>query len=554
MYRLSPAAALLAALSSGALFAQTSESSFVSSQVCADCHSWLYAPAAVVNSETAGAQSNLQAAIDPASVAPFALWSSSMMSHSSVDPYWRAKVRFEGAENPAAVAVIENTCLSCHAAGQQYDLGRGGAPMRLDQVQGIGLEGVTCTVCHQIDPENLGTRDSFVAGFKINDRQEIYGPHRNPFTMPMLTRAGRTPVYSEHMLESDLCGTCHTVITPVLDASGQARGEFLEQGTYLEWLASSYPEQDKTCQSCHMPLLRDANGDPVRQYIAHSPQGGFFAQISPREPFAQHSFRGANVQMLTLLAEQLPGEREILQNAAARAQALLAESMELSVSGTEGGGVIEARVHVRNLAGHKLPSGFPSRRLWLRVTATDSAGATVFESGAYDPASGELLSHEHGVVEPHHNLINSPAQTMIYEAETSDPSGAHTHSLLRASGFLKDNRILPAGFDEARISIPGTEGFSLAPVGVEGDSDFGPGSDTVLYRFRVSGAGPWTVAVEALYQSVKPEHAGVFEPVRSVEEDLFVQAFANHRAPVVVDTAATLVPKRPVPVRSRSYR
>jgi len=542
--------AILVAASSGAVLGQTAPSSFVSSQVCADCHSQLPAPETAVNAETALAGPNQ----DPASIAPFALWSGSMMAHAAVDPYWRAKVRFEGAENPAAVAIIENTCLSCHAPGQQYDLGRNGTPMLLDQLGGIGLEGVTCTSCHQFDPANLGTRESFTAGFRINDRQEIYGPHQNPFARPMQMRAGRTPVYSEHMLESDLCGTCHTVITPVLDASGQATGEFLEQGTYLEWLASGYPESGETCQSCHMPMLKDADGNLVSQYIAHSPQGGFFGQTSPRTPFAQHSFRGANVQMLTLLAEQLPDEAVALRSAADRARSNLSEGMDLEVVARQSGGVISAEVRVVNLAGHKLPSGFPSRRLWLHLTVEDAGGVTVFESGAYDPVSGEILGREHGVVEPHRTRIDSPEQTMIYEAETSDPSGAHTHSLLRASGFLKDNRILPAGFEESRIDIPGTEGLSLAAIGVEGDADFVPGSDTAVYSIPVSGRGPWTVEVEALYQSIKPENADAFEPVRSVEEDLFLRAFEEHRAPVVVRAASAVVAPRPVPVRSRSRR
>ena len=332
-----PVAAIILILAAGGgqLPAQEAESSFVSSAVCSDCHSRLNPPGTPANFEGLTMVHNGEpvAPIDPDSVAPFALWSSSMMAHAAVDPYWQAKVRFEGAENPAATAVIENTCLSCHAPGQQYDQGRGGTPMRLDDLAEIGLEGVTWTSCHQMDPANLGTRESFTAGFVINDRKEIYGPHQEPFPMPMRMHTGRTPTYSDHMLESDLCGTCHTVITPVLDASGKTTGEFLEQGTYLEWVASSYPSSDKTCQSCHMPQLTDEDGEPAKQYIAHTPHGGYFGPIRPREPFGQHSFMGANVQMLVMLAEQYPEKAKILQNAAERARGNLADSMVLIAVG-----------------------------------------------------------------------------------------------------------------------------------------------------------------------------------------------------------------------------
>ena len=37
---------------------------------------------------------------------------------------------------------------------------------------------------------------------------------------------------------------------------------------------------------------------------------------------------------------------------------------------------------VQNLAGHKFPAGFPSRRAWLHIRVIDSTQAVVFESGA----------------------------------------------------------------------------------------------------------------------------------------------------------------------------
>ncbi|MCB1021717.1 MAG: hypothetical protein KDC27_17425 [Acidobacteria bacterium] len=477
------------------------------------------------------------APVDPRSVAPYALWSASMMAHSAVDPYWQAKVRYETAETPAAAAAIENACLSCHAPMQQYEA-RATGGLRFDAMDAEGQQGVSCTVCHQIDPANLGTPASFTAGFKINDRDQIYGPHRDPFPMPMRMHTGRTPTYAPHMTESALCGTCHTVITPTLDAKGNKTGEFLEQATYLEWTASAYPKSGKTCQTCHMPQLEDAAGEPAKQYIAHTPHGGFFPPTKPREPFGQHSFGGANVQMLSILADLLPGKREILSQSAERARATLDDGLAMRVDAARDGATLEAKVRLVNSAGHKYPSGFPSRRLWLHVTARDAAGKIVFESGAWNPQTGEIRSLEVAkkAIEPHHARITDAAQTQIYELEMANPAGQHTISLMRAAKPLKDNRLLPLGFADL-------DDYSLAPIGVGDDRDFRAGTDTVVFAIPVEpGAGPWQVEAEALYQSVKPAHTAVFDAGRSKEEKAFLGAFKpDRRAPVVVETGKATV-------------
>ena len=543
MLRLAPLAAILMAVP---MAAQFESERFVSAAICSDCHSRLYEPGAEPDWEglTMVHQGEPAAAIDERSIAPFALWSASMMAHAAVDPYWQAKVRYETATTPEAAGVIENACLSCHAPMQQYEA-RSKGGLRFDSLNEAGRQGVSCTVCHQIDPANLGTAESFTAGFKINDKKEIYGPQEWPFYMPMQMHTGRSPTYSKHILDSALCGTCHTVITPTLDAAGKETGEFLEQATYLEWAASSYPNSEKTCQSCHMPQLEDENGMPARQYIAHTPHGGYFGPIRPREPFGQHTFGGANVQMLNVLADLLPGKHTILRNAATRAKQALDEGLTLRLDAKREGGEVEAAVRVVNSAGHKYPSGFPSRRLWLHLTAFDREGEVRFESGAWNLATGEILALEgrKDAVEPHRDRITSPEQTQIYEVEMADPEGGHTVSLMRAGRTLKDNRLLPLGFRDGEGMPEGLEGFTLAPVGVGRDANFRPGVDTVTYRFTVdAAAGPWTIEVQALYQNVKPAHADVFDSRRTGEEAAFLNAFTpERRAPVVVEKCETTV-------------
>ena len=44
-----------------------------------------------------------------------------------------------------------------------------------------------------------------------------------------------------------------------------------------------------------------------------------------------------------------------------------------------------AEISIENLGGHKLPTAYPSRRVWLHLTVRDSRGNALFESGALHP-------------------------------------------------------------------------------------------------------------------------------------------------------------------------
>lgn len=516
---------------------------FVSSTACSDCHSRIYPPG--VESNWDGMRITHHGGeptpVDPAASGPYSLWSGTMMAHAARDPYWLAKVRFEARNTPAAAAEIEDACLRCHAPAQQYSYRDSGRPMRLEALQGLGREGVTCTVCHQISPEGLGETASFTAGFTINIEDHIYGPHADPFPMPMRMHTGKTPSESAHMLESALCGSCHTVITPTLDIRGEESGRFLEQATYLEWKASDFPERGETCQSCHMPLLEGADGQPVKQFIAHTPHGGFFGPTQPRQPFAQHTFQGANTQMFSMLAELIPSRGAVLKQAAERARENLRGALELGVQAQETSGELRATVRLRNRSGHKLPSGFPSRRLWLRVVVTDQNRRTIFESGAFDPTTGELV-HAPEQISLHRNIVLDPKQTQVYEAVPADATGLRTASLMRASSWAKDNRLLPAGFRGDAALPEGVRDLSIEPAGVEGDPNFGPGGDEIEYRIATADEhGPYHVRVEALFQTMHAEPLTGMDAGGSQEEERFLAVRRRHTSPTLIATAETEV-------------
>ena len=108
-------------------------------------------------------------------------------------------------------------------------------------------------------------------------------------------------------------------------------------------------------------------------------------------------------------------------------------------------------VFVENLGGHKLPTAYPSRRSWLHVTVRDRNDKVIFESGALRP-DGSIAGNDNDAdprrFEPHYNEITSGEQVQIYEDIMGDTKGDVTTGLLTAVRYLKDNRLLPQGFDK----------------------------------------------------------------------------------------------------------
>src|SRR5688500_18413469 len=113
----------------------------------------------------------------------------SMMAHSSRDPYWQGAVRREAIDHPEHAAAIEDECSICHMPMTTYParaaggLGRVFAhiPAGRRQADPLAADGVSCTVCHQITPDRLGSPESFTGGYVVNvaspdGPQPMFGP------------------------------------------------------------------------------------------------------------------------------------------------------------------------------------------------------------------------------------------------------------------------------------------------------------------------------------------------------------------------------------------
>ena len=463
-------------------------------------------------------------------------WRASIMANSSRDPYWQASVRRESIDHPESQAGIQDECSICHMPIVRYEAklqGRKGEvfshlPFDADKKGNAQAEdGVSCSVCHQIGPQKLGTPESFNGGFVVdppdskNNRPE-YGPFAIQTGHQKImdsSTGGFRPTQATHIRDSAVCGTCHTLYTGALAAGGKEVGKFPEQMPYLEWLHSDYPRKS-SCQSCHMPETHGAI--PITAVYG-----------SPRQGARRHTFVAANFfmqRMLNLYREDvsvaaLPAELsaaadktvEFLQSQSARVTIH-------EITSTPNG--LQVNVLVENLTGHKVPTAYPSRRAWLHVVVSDSDNNKVFESGALNP-DGSIQGNDNDAdpsrFEPHYREINSSDQVEIYEDIMQDSAGHVTTGLLSAVGYLKDNRLLPHGFQKQ------TAGKDIAVIGEAADDpNFTDAGDLVRYSVASKGArGPFRVTAELWYQPIGFRWAHNLNPYSAAETRRFVSYYES---------------------------
>ncbi|MDZ7720425.1 MAG: hypothetical protein U5K72_16540 [Balneolaceae bacterium] len=458
-------------------------------------------------------------------------WRASMMANSARDPYWHAAVRREVMDHPESQAAIENECSTCHmpmahtqakAMGQMSQVFANlPANQPLTQQNMLAVDGVSCTTCHQIKPDNFGERESFVGGFLIDTekpmgQREIYGPYPvdQGRSKIMHSSSGFQQVESKHLIESEMCATCHTLYTHTLGPGGEVIGELPEQVPYLEWKHSSFVN-DQSCQSCHMPVVEGSTE---------------IASVwgQPREEVSKHTFKGGNFFMQRMLnryrdelgVQALPQEMDAAINRTV--DHLQTKSAYISITNAEVvGDELIAGVEIENLAGHKLPTAYPSRRAWIRFTVLDQNDNVVFESGAVMP-NGSIAGNDNDQdgsrFEQHYSEITDEDQVQIYEAILADPQDEVTTGLLTAIRYIKDNRILPKGFDKS------TADDDIAVKGsADNDNDFAGGGDKVRYRVKLDNLnGPFQVTAELYYQPIAYRWAQNLDSYQASETNRFV--------------------------------
>ncbi len=525
---------------------------FLESVYCAVCHA---------NSSRAVAMRDAQ----DRGVAPYDLWRGTAMANAARDPFWRAVLSAEVAATPSRKELIEEKCTRCHApmAGRPPLSPPGQVLAYLaaeDARSWLGMDGVSCTVCHQIRDVDLGTEASFTGHFRIEQKGPIYGPHADPFPMPMLHHTGYTPTLSKHVLRSALCATCHTLDTDALRPDGSATGERLhEQSPYREWRNSVYNDERselsseaRSCQACHLPTT-DVDGNLIAARIAHNPGGRDFPFLRNRSPFGRHTLYGGNTFLTNLLranhaALDVQAPESMLSDRLRTARTFLQTDAARLTIGTVSRTptTLQIPVVVENLAGHKLPTAYPSRRVWLRVQVHTADGQLVFASGQFDEQGrlvdqlGHRLSAESagGPITSHYQKIRSSNEVQIYQSVMADTDGQITFTLLRGASYAKDNRLLPRGWQPTHADGPAT-----APIGTQGDDDFVGGRDAVVYEVPLAGHGPFTIQAWLHYQALSPRLADELLQFDTPEVRAFDKLYrSTDHPPETLATAQKSVP------------
>lgn len=518
---------------------------YTNAAACATCHT---------ASRDGSGVMRLPQSAEGKDISPPAGWRHSMMAHAWNDPYFQATVEDQANEFPDYAGDIEDKCLTCHAPmghSQAHASGLGLSNtactgeaacyrMATAQQDDHAREGVSCTLCHQMVDGDIGMPASgnfLVPGEEDAAARIIYGPFLNPRARPMQRRTNYTVQHSAYLSSSQHCATCHDLSTTTFDINtghpAQPAISFKEQAPYAEWRNSRYSSaglDGKSCQDCHMPAP-----DNYATRIAVTPSGVPNNRWPERQPYSLHGLAGGNTYVLGLLkiwrrdlgiADST--SEEGFDAAISRSREVLRQAADISLqSHSRNQEQLKLGVTVKNRTGHKLPTGYPSRRMWVQLTVADDNGRIFFDSGK--PNEHGLLDMDQRHVHPsclttnkpagfdstscfeqHRNQISSPEQVAIYESVMADTNRNITYTLLYAASYLKDNRIPPQGFS----SNSGNYDETTAVVGdALADKDFnssggrqGSGQDTIHFEITLPDQlrGELSVQARLWYQSIRP--------------------------------------------------
>jgi len=496
---------------------------FVTSAQCLGCHSGLsnsgLGPSMVI--------------LPTVNVSPYGEWRWSPMGLAGRDPVFYSQLDSELAylnQQPPKQQMVINICMNCHGAmgKKSFAVEHPTEDFKVDFVYdtdpstlgfkygSLARDGISCMVCHEMAAPKDASLPYFLANkingnFDLTPPDQLNGPFKdNVITpYPMDTGLGVTPKYNPYIQSPQMCGSCHTILLPVLDSPDPAKMS-VEQATYPEWLNSQYRNEygsvgstPKLCQDCHMPPgytnTRDKVNVPViqtRMAIVQDltlPSTEHLAtpdQLDVRfrtEGYRRHELLGTNGFLLQMFQQpgDKDGDNEILgvrlkdymtgfttdlQNASDNVvQQAENSTASVAISKWEiSGGKLVVEVTVTNQAGHRFPSGVGFRRAFLELQATMGgkpfwASGRTNDKGQIIDFGGNVLPTESfagGDYQPHFsqsNPIKLSTQVQIYEELLQNVDRQFTTSFTRRDFYIKDNRVLPAGWSlkgPADLKIP----------------------------------------------------------------------------------------------------
>ena len=380
------------------------------------------------------------------------------MANSARDPYWHAAVRREVLDHPAAQAAIEDKCSTCHMPMARFDAAAAGGQGEV--FANLAPSGAAARarrrrrVVHRVPPDRrreLGRARELRR--RLRDRSGGDEPRRVRAARRRRGKAGSDALGGD--LHADARARTSSgrssarratrCSRPRSTTPGRRSAALPEQVPYQEWLHSDY-RATHSCQSCHMP-----------EVAAEAPIASVLGQ--PRPNVSQHTFLGGNAFMLDILRRHrgelgvtaLPQELEAAAAETRRFLATRAATLAIAAAQRTAAG-LELVLDVTSTTGHKLPTAYPSRRAWLHVVVSDAAGRVVFESGA----AAARRQHRRQRQRRRRRALRAALRDRDSGRPSADLRGDHGRlarrrddGLLRGVRFVKDNRLLPRGFDKS---------------------------------------------------------------------------------------------------------
>jgi hypothetical protein len=329
-------------------------------------------------------------------------WSASMHAYASDDPVFVAMNKRGQRE-----AQLGTFCVSCHAPmavvnGTITDANA--ADFDLSTLP-VAERGVTCYFCHNVSSVVADHNNGLV----IANDATMRGGVRDPVDSPA-HRSKYDPLMDSDTNESELCGSCHDIVTP--------RGVAIER-TFAEWKTTFFakekdPGRHLTCGGCHMKSKSDVIADAPGLDVPFRANG-----------FHQHLWPAID-EALTPWPDR--------EGMAAAVKADLDPSIAIvgptPLTGPPGPGGIcldppgVLSIRVDSLGtGHSWPSGAAQdRRAWLEVIAYRGDESIAFSSGVVpDEMDPEQIADPNlfGLWDRTQKADGTPAH-MFWEIETVD--------------------------------------------------------------------------------------------------------------------------------------
>src|SRR5437667_266812 len=242
-------------------------------------------------------------------------WRSGMMANSSRDPYWQGSVRRESIDHPESRADIEDVCSTCHMPMSHYEAKWQGRkaevfsflPFEADPKKSASAEdGVSCSVCHQISREKLGTRESFNGGFvtEVNGAVPVTsvlgvpraGVHRHVFVAANFFVQGMLNRYRQDLdvvaLPEELTAasertvaflqseSARVSIRSIGISSGSLQAEVFVQNLSGHKLPTAYPSR----RAWLHVIVKDHEGHTVFESGALNPDGSIQGNDNDADP------------------------------------------------------------------------------------------------------------------------------------------------------------------------------------------------------------------------------------------------------------------------------